>query len=65
MQGAASATVGDSNVVWASSSYGPIRDSHLQLLRAALKRPASTNILAGEVRIFGFPLGLEKLYVEH
>jgi len=36
MQGAASAIVGDSAVVWVSSSYGPIGDSHLHLIRSPI-----------------------------
>ena len=62
MQGAASATVGGSTVVWTSSSYGPIGDSHLHVVRAP---PSSTiDLVKEEVIIFRFPPGLEDLHIE-
>jgi hypothetical protein len=62
MQGAASATVGGSTVVWTSSSYGPIGDSHLHVVRAP---PSSTiDLVKEEVNIFRFPPGLEDLHIE-
>jgi hypothetical protein len=62
MQGAASATVGGSTVVWTSSSYGPIGDSHLHVVRAP---PSSTiDLVKEKVNVFRFPPGLEDLHIE-
>ena len=62
MQGAASATVGGSRFVWTSSSYGPIGDSHLHVVRAP---PSSTiDLVAEEVKVYRFPPGLEDLHIE-
>lgn len=67
MQGAASARVDDSRVIWVSSSYGPIAKSHLHVITA----PASfTGQCPGieanleQVFILDFPPGLEDLHIE-
>lgn len=65
MQGAVSARVDNSTIVWVSSSYGPIADSHLHVVRA----PTSFNgecpgVNLDEVSIFQFPPGLEDLHIE-
>jgi len=68
MQGAASARVGNSTIVWVSSSYGPIADSHLHVVNTSSSFtgvcPEIDNIVLGEVPILRFPPGLEDLHIE-
>jgi hypothetical protein len=70
MQGAVSAIVGDFAVVWVSSCYGPIGDSHLHLVRSHIlagggrSGGGAIDLVADEVKIFRFPPGLEDLYIE-
>ena len=69
MQGAASATVDNATVIWVSSSYGPIGDSHLHVVRAPLVKGGhlpgdGMDLVLGDVKIFRFPPGLEDLHIE-
>ncbi|KAL3823159.1 hypothetical protein ACHAXA_010415 [Cyclostephanos tholiformis] len=69
MQGAASAIVGNATVVWISSSYGPIGDSHLHVVRDPLVRgghlpDCAVDLVMEDVKIFRLPPGLEDLHIE-
>eukprot|EP00578_Thalassiosira_sp_NH16_P002906 CAMPEP_0181136592 /NCGR_PEP_ID=MMETSP1071-20121207/33257_1 /TAXON_ID=35127 /ORGANISM="Thalassiosira sp., Strain NH16" /LENGTH=338 /DNA_ID=CAMNT_0023223295 /DNA_START=385 /DNA_END=1402 /DNA_ORIENTATION=+ len=67
MQGAVSATVGNSTIVWVSSSYGAIAHSHLHIVNAST--PFERGCLGGDivlddVPVLRFPAGLEDLHIE-
>ena len=68
MQGAVSAKVDNATIVWVSSSYGPIADSHLHVVHAMPsftgECPVIDDIVLDEVPIFRFPPGLEDLHIE-
>jgi len=67
MQGAVSASVANSTIVWVSSSYGPIADSHLHVVNASTSFTGECpymDIDLDRVPIFKFPPGLEDLHIE-
>lgn len=68
MQGAVSARVGNNTIVWVSSSYGPIANSHLHVVNASSsfigECPEMNGIVLDEVPILQFPPGLEDLHIE-
>ncbi|KAL7555098.1 hypothetical protein ACHAWF_018710 [Thalassiosira exigua] len=67
MQGATSAKVGTDTIIWVSSSYGPLGESHLHVVRAssAVNYECPLNDIDLEsVRILSFPPGLEDLHIE-
>ena len=68
MQGAVSASVGNGTIIWISSSYGPIADSHLHVVNASSsfieECPQIVDIALDEIPIFQYPPGLEDLHIE-
>ena len=67
MQGAVSASVGNGTIIWISSSYGPIADSHLHVVNASssfIGECPQMDFALDEIPIFQFPPGLEDLHIE-
>ncbi|KAL7541002.1 hypothetical protein ACHAXR_010545 [Thalassiosira sp. AJA248-18] len=67
MQGAVSARVGNNTLVWVSSSYGPIGDSHLHLVNASSSECPQMSLdgsVLDEVAVLRYPPGLEDLHIE-
>jgi hypothetical protein len=72
MQGAASARIGNDTILWVSSSYGPIADSHLHVINMTstftgecLRSQQLDDIVdMMKVTIFRYPPGLEDLHIE-
>jgi len=67
MQGAVSASINNSTIIWISSSYGPIANSHLHVVNASTSFTGdcpNIDINKDEVQIFQFPPGLEDLHIE-
>ena len=71
MQGAVSARVGNDTIVWVSSSYGPIAESHLHVVNMSAFaskciESQSTNSFSvlDQVTIYRYPPGLEDLHIE-
>ena len=68
MQGAVSARIHNNTIVWVSSSYGPIADSHLHVVDVSSSFTGECSQLdsidMNEVPILRYPPGLEDLSVE-
>ena len=67
MQGAVSASIYNSTIIWVSSSYGPIANSHLHVVNASTSFTGdcpNIDLNKDEVQIFQFPPGLEDLHIE-
>lgn len=71
MQGAASARVDSDTIVWISSSYGPMADSHLHVVNMTnftgecpSKQSDDDLVDLDGVTIYNFPPGLEDLHIE-
>jgi hypothetical protein len=71
MQGATSARVHNDTIVWVSSSYGPLADSHLHVVNVStFTGDCSSSNLDGLVQLdrvtaYKHPPGLEDLHIEH
>jgi hypothetical protein len=65
MQGAASAIVGNLTRIWVSSSYGPVGDSHLHVVRISPSSTLECRLDVQDITTFHFPPGLEDLHIEH
>ena len=67
MQGAVSAKINNSTIIWISSSYGPIANSHLHVVNASTSFTGdcpNIDLNKDEVQTFQFPPGLEDLHIE-
>ena len=71
MQGAVSARVDNNTIVWVSSSYGPIAESHLHVVNMSsiaskCMQSHQTDYFAelDQITIFRYPPGLEDLHIE-
>lgn len=65
MQGAASVNVGNGTILWVSSSYGPVAQSHLHVVQMPTdgECPDIIEMISG-MPIFRLPPGLEDLHIE-